>query len=273
MKFIKSILLLAFLITTLGFAQDSFNHEAFNSLLQLYVDEQGLVNYRAIKQERLLNNYLEQLEMLNPQDFETWSDAEKMAFWINAYNAITIEGIVRNYPIKYGGMISRVRFPQNSIRQISGFWDTVFIKVMGKEISLNQIEHEILRKEFRDPRIHAVLVCAALGCPQLENKTFDPHNLDERLDQANVNFINNPDKVKLDTDKKKLYLSSILDWYHEDFEASQQVEESLNKYDSKYRGVIGFVLKYLPEDKKEFINKNFPKLQFLDYDWTLNEQP
>ena len=144
---------------------------------------------------------------------------------------------------------------------------------MGKEISLNQIEHEILRKEFRGPRIHAVLVCAALGCPQLENKAFDPHNLDERLDQANVNFINNPDKVKLDTDKNKLYLSNILDWYHEDFEASQQVEESLNKYDSKYRGVIGFVLKYLPEDKKEFIKKNFPKLQFLDYDWTLNEQP
>jgi hypothetical protein len=220
-----------------------------------------------------MDTYLEQLETLDPRQFETWNEAEKIAFWINAYNAITIEGIVRNYPIKYGGMISRIRFPQNSIRQISGFWDTAFIKVMGKEITLNQIEHEILRKEFKDPRIHAVLVCAAKGCPLLENTAFLAYNLDERLNQANLNFINNPDKVKLDIDTNRLYLSSILDWYHEDFEVSKQKDESLEKYKSKYRGVVEFVLKYLPEEKREYIETNFPKLQFLDYDWTLNEQP
>jgi len=272
LKIFQNIFLFSFFITSSVFAQNSFDHQAFDSLLQLYVNEKGLVNYQAIKQERLLTIYLKQLESLNPQEFESWDRAKKMAFWINAYNAITIEGIARNYPIKYGNLMARVRFPQNSIRQIGNFWDTVFIKVMGKEITLNQIEHEILRKEFADARIHAVLVCAALGCPLLENKAFFPHNLDERLDQANVNFINNPDKVKLDTEKNVLYLSSILDWYHDDFEVSQQNEEILHRYDSKYRGVIDFILTYLPQEKREYIEKNSPKLQFLDYDWTLNEQ-
>jgi hypothetical protein len=144
---------------------------------------------------------------------------------------------------------------------------------MGKNITLNQIEHEILRKEFDDPRIHAVLVCAALGCPQLENKAFVPQNLEWRLDQSNVNFINNPDKVKLDTSNNILYLSSIFDWYHEDFKQSEVSEDSLKKYDKKYRGILEFVLKYLPADKAAYIKKKSPEIQFYDYDWTLNEQP
>ncbi|UCF64354.1 MAG: DUF547 domain-containing protein [bacterium] len=168
--------LLSFLSGTLP-AQYSFNHQPFDSLLQTYVNEQGLVEYKAIKEQHdLLGKYLDLLEKVDPLKFENWSKAEKLAFWINAYNAITIEGIIRHYPIDYGNLVSRVRFPKNSIRQIGGFWDHVFIKVMGRDITLNQIEHEILREKFKEPRIHAVLVCAAIGCPLLENRAFFPEN-------------------------------------------------------------------------------------------------
>jgi hypothetical protein len=220
----------------------------------------------------LLNQYLKQVEQLDPAVFEDWQPPQKMAFWINAYNAITIAGIVENYPVEYGNLIARARFPKNSIRQIGGFWDKVFVKVMGQDITLNQIEHEILRKKYNDPRIHAVLVCAAIGCPLLEDRAFFPQNLDARLDKANQDFINNPEKVTLDTLNNILYLSSIFDWYKEDYPVSQEGNQSLKNFDEDLRGVVEFILRYINDSKAEFIRQNSPKLKFLDYDWTLNEQ-
>lgn len=195
-----------------------------------------------------------------------------MAFWINAYNAITIEGIIRHYPIDYGNLVSRVRFPKNSIRQIGGFWDHVFIKVMGRDITLNQIEHEILREKFKEPRIHAVLVCAAIGCPLLENRAFFPEKLESRLDQANKNYINNPDKIRLDRDKNILYLSSIFDWYQDDYPVSPDGEKKLVNYSPTSRGVVEFILKYINQDQQNYILENSPQIKYLHYDWTLNEQ-
>ena len=200
------------------------------------------------------------------------NNEKKMAFWINAYNAITIAGILENYPIEYGNLISRARFPKNSIRQIGGFWDKVFIQVMNQDITLNEIEHEILRKKFPDPRIHAVLVCAAIGCPLLENRAFYPETLDTRLDEANRNFIHNPDKVKLDRKKNVLYLSSIMDWYKQDYPVNSKDDELFQHYSRDIRGVLEFVLKFISDEKKEFILANYPEIKFLDYDWTLNEQ-
>lgn len=108
--------------------------------------------------------------------------------------------------------MAKRRFPQSSIRQISKFWDTPFVRIMGKEITLNEIEHEILRKKFADPRIHFALVCASIGCPVLEDHAFLPDNLDVQLDDAAKDFITNSNKVRLDKSRKKLFLSAIFDW-------------------------------------------------------------
>jgi hypothetical protein len=240
-----------------------FNHQMYDSLLKQYVDQLGLVNYGGIKENTsLLDSYLINIKNVDPQAFKNWSKNEKMAFWINAYNAITINGIVRNYPITYGGIMARVRFPKNSIRQINDFWDTVFIKVMGENITLNDIEHEILRKEFKDPRIHAVLVCAALGCPILENSAFNALHLDEQLDQANIKFVNNPDKVRLDKQQNKLYLSSIFKWYKVDFLSFGEGNELFKSYDENIRGVVEFVVKYLTDQKADYVKKISQKLYF-----------
>lgn len=250
----------------------NFDHSPYDSLLQKYV-EKGMVNYKAIhKDQALLFTYLRQLEQIDPEEFGTWPGDEQKTFWINAYNAITIEGILRNYPIQPGGFFARMRFPRNSIRQIGGFWDTIFIKVMGKEISLDHIEHDILRKEFQDPRIHFVLVCASIGCPVLKNRAFTHEHIDEELEQATYDFINNPDKVRLDKERNELYLSSIFDWYREDFPASDEARETFQNYSNKKRGIVAFVTVYLPEDDRAYIISNRPKIKFLDYDWSLNEQ-
>ncbi len=249
-----------------------FDHSNFDLLLQKLVKD-GLVSYSALNEDKkALTEYLIQFENVDRDSYKNWSHDEKMAFWINAYNAITIEGISNNYPIQWGGFLARHRFPQNSIRQIKKFWDTVFINIMGRDITLNQIEHEILRKEFNDPRIHFVIVCASIGCPVLESRAFFAEDLDNRLEEAARNFVNNPHKVRLDEEKKILYLSAIFDWYEEDFTRSETADKRLEKYDKSVRGVVEFVSKYIGVAEKNFILQNKLKIKYLKYDWSLNER-
>ena len=230
----------------------------------------GVVDYEGMeKQRETLNKYLQSIEQVNPNEFNNWTQAEQMAFWINAYNAITLEAILRNYPIQYGSLISRARFPKNSIRQINKVWDTVYIKVMGKELTLNRIEHEILRKKFCDPRIHFAIVCASIGCPKLESRAFSADSLEQRLDKAAKNFITDAKHVRLNKKENILYLSSIFQWYIQDFATS---ENTFKNYSKKERGILYFIVKRLLEKDRVFILKNQPKIKYLKYDWTLNEQ-
>lgn len=272
----RSFIIFGFIASLVAFSSNlfaqNFDHSIFDELLKTHV-KNGRVAYQVIKADpSKLTDYLKQLEQVDPDQFDQWSKNEQMAFWINAYNAITIEGILRNYPIKWGSLIARARFPKNSIRQIGGFWDKVFIKVMGKDVTLNDIEHKILRKEFGDPRIHFVIVCASVGCPILESQAFFASNLEQRLDQATRNFINDPDKVRLDRQQNILYLSSIFDWYKEDFSTSAAGMKTFAKYSKAEIGVIEFVVKYLSEAEQNYIVQQQPKLKYLDYDWSLNEQ-
>jgi hypothetical protein len=275
-KLMKSMFLTALgLLTAISVNNalaQSFDHSPCDSLLQKFVVD-GMVNYRGLQQNReLLAECLENLEKIDSKDFQSWPQDQQKAFWIDAYNIITIEGIVRNYPIKGGGLFSRMRFPNNSIRQISNFWDTVFIKVMGQDITLDDIEHEILRKEFKDPRIHFVLVCAAMGCPLLESKAFFRDDVHRRLERAANNFINSPEKVKLDQEDNVLYLSSIFAWYKGDFPASDKAQGQFDKYGKKDRGVVAFVTERLPMADAKYIIDRQPKIKYLDYDWSLNER-
>jgi len=266
------ILFLSVFIMAATLYAGSFDYSKYDQILQNNVNN-GLVNYKNLKSDRKqLTEFLNATGTVDEKDFLSWSKDERKAFWINVYNAVTIEGILRNYPIQWGRFMAKRRFPQSSIRQISKFWDTPFVKVMGKDITLNQIEHEILRKKFADPRIHFVLVCASIGCPVLDNHAFLPDNLDARLDDAAKAFILNPAKVRLDKAEKKLYLSSIFDWYKKDFKASRKAQSELTKYGDKDRGVIRFIVRYLPESDRAFILQNQPKIKYLSYDWTLNEQ-
>jgi hypothetical protein len=269
---IAPIFLAALMSFSVNLAAQNFDQAIFDELLQSYVTN-GLVDYQGLKKAHSrLADYLNRIEQVDANKFQQWPEAEQMAFWINAYNAITIEGILRNYPIQWGSIISRSRFPQNSIRQIGGFWDQVFVKVMGKNLSLNDIEHKILRKEFDEPRIHFAIVCASIGCPILQSRAFFADDLEQRLDQATRNLITNPDKVRLDQKQNVLYLSAIFDWYKEDFSVSADGMQKFIKYGKAEQGVVEFVTKFLAESDQKYIVQHQPKIKYLDYDWSLNEQ-
>ena len=212
-------------------------HEVFDVLLKQYVNDKGQVDYAGLKSRRTaLDKYLQQLENNAPDS--SWPDDEVMAYWINAYNAYTLKLIVDNYPTK-------------SIKELKGGkpWDAKWINIGGKSYSLNNIEHDILRKRFDDARIHAVVNCAAASCPPLWNRAFTADNLESALETRTRNWINNPAYNKISASSAQL--SKLFDWYGEDFGDKVKF---LNQY---YKG--GRVM-------------NSASIGYLDYDWALNEQ-
>lgn len=230
-----SLLLSALLLTNiLGFSNPP-SHEAWDALLKKHVSATGKVNYKGFKADKSkLEDYLKTLSSNAPE--ESWSKAEEMAFWINAYNAFTIKLIVDNYPL-------------SSINKLHGGkpWDQKWIKIGGKTYSLNNIENDILRPKFKDARIHFAVNCAAKSCPPLLNAAWTASNLNSNLDAQAKKFINNSAFNKLS--EKKVEVSKIFDWYKEDF---GDLPAFLNKYASTKVGAKA-------------------KVVFLEYDWSLNE--
>lgn len=248
MKFLIFVLLMSLnLIVGNAFAEFDHSHNKWDKILRQYTTKnrnQVYFKYNLLKKnEGELNSYLGELESLSKENFSTFDQKQKLAFWINAYNAYTIKIILKNYPVKSIRDISSGWFS-------SGPWKKDFIKLFGKKMSLDNIEHDTIRKEFQEPRIHFAVNCASIGCPSLLQEAFEASALNGQLDKAALNFLQNKSKnfVKGNT----LYLSNIFKWYGGDF----------NKRYGKYENYIIKTLN-LPQTKY--------KVKFNKYDWSLNE--
>lgn len=210
-------------------------HTAFNTLLQKHVSTKGNVNYNGFRQDRsALKAYITYLGANMPKD--SWSKNDKLAYWINAYNALTIDLILRHWPVK-------------SIKDISKPWDQRFWKLGNKWYNLNEIEHDILRK-MDDPRIHFAIVCASFSCPKLQNKTFKASSMDQQLTAATKEFLS--DKSRNTITAHTLELSKIFQWFSKDFKQNGNLIDFLNIYSN---------VKIAANAKK----------RFKDYNWSLNE--
>lgn len=250
-----------------------FSYGDYAELLSTYVDNRGRVPYYLIKNRpEKLAAFVRQLDWVDPKVYETWNEKEKIAFWINAYNAATLKAIIDHYPISTS-LFGSVLFPKNSIRQIAGVWDKLQFPVMGKPVTLNEIEHEILRAKFSEPRIHVALVCASMGCPPLRNEPFTGDRLDEQLNDQAHRFLADPQKFQIDRSQGQVLLSPIFDWYGEDFVKSYGTEERFLDHSRTERAVLNFVSRSLDEAGREYLTKAKYQIQYLGYDWSLNEQP
>ncbi|GAA4401718.1 DUF547 domain-containing protein [Nibrella viscosa] len=223
------------------------NHFAFDQLLQKHVNERGLVDYMGLKAaEKPFNDYLNLLSQNPPSD--QWSQSEQMAYWINAYNAFTVKLILDHYPVESIKDIG----PPIQIPFVYTPWTKKFFTIGGTKMSLDNIEHGILRKQFNDPRIHFALVCAAMSCPRLRNEAYTSDKLNQQLDDQGHHFLNNPAKNKISADQAAL--SKYFDWYKGDWqENGQSVVTWVNRYSAVK------------------ITNNTP-ISYLDYNWSLNEQ-
>ena len=229
------------------------DHSRWEGLLKTYVktDSAGLnrVNYAAFRQmgRKSLKTYLADLQAV---DVPKLNKNEQFAFWANLYNAQTIETILAHYPVK-------------SIRDIdispglfaNGPWKKKALSVNSESLSLDDIEHKILRAQFKDPRVHYAVNCASIGCPNLSTEAFTGARLEEQLDNSARAYINNPRGVKLNG--KRVIASKIYKWFDEDFGNSES-------------GVLKHVRKYA-DAKLARALKGVTDIYDYDYDWSLND--
>ena len=255
-KFVFPFLaLIIFLFMAKGFGQSAIDHSDYNQLLKTYVDHQGGVNYLDLKKDGLktLDQYLKKLNKVN---LISLSKNEKKALYINAYNAFTLKLIAKHYPVT-----SIKKIPDISGLFGTGQWNSKDWKIGNQIISLNEIEHKILRP-LGDPRIHFALVCASLSCPNLSQDAYEANDLNRQLDQQAQLFNQSKKGVQQEivNGKPVLKVSSIYKWFKEDF---LKVSSDLPSY----------IEKYTSSSVKSFINKNRKnlKIEYLDYNWGLND--
>ncbi len=247
-------------------------YEDYGAVLTTYVNQQGMVNYRGLKANpQRLNSFLTTLADLPQETYQKWDDQEKIAWWINAYNVLTLKAIIDHYPIR-ASFFKGFVYPRNSIRQIPGVWDTLRFPVMGEKMTLDEIEHSVLRQKFNEPRIHLALVCAAMGCPPLRTEPYEGAKLDRQLnDQARI-FLADPKKFRLDRGQGKVYLSSIFKWFGGDFVKNYGTDKAFTGFSQEERAVLNFVSRYLASSDRDYLLKGSYTITYLDYDWSLNEQ-
>ncbi|MBI2924347.1 MAG: DUF547 domain-containing protein [Verrucomicrobia bacterium] len=224
-------------------------HAAFDGLLKKHVRD-GWVDYAALKADlKPLNAYLDSLAAVSEKDFNRWPEKERFAFLINLYNATTLKLIVDHYPVK-------------SIKDIGGFlsgpWKQEVVRLFGRATTLSAVEHNIIRAQFHEPRVHFALVCAAKGCPALRAEAYLGTRLDEQLDDQGRVFLAQAQKNRVDAGARVIFLSPIFKWFAEDFEA-------------KSGSVLAFVKPYLPENARRAVEQDGFKIKYTDYDWSLND--
>ena len=235
-------------------SMDQIDHSPWNQLLQKHVNEQGEVNYQAwhasATDRQTLDGYL---NLLSTASTTTQAAPEsQFAFWINAYNAVTIRGILQEYPT------ASIR---NHTAKLVGYniWKDLLLIVGDTKISLNDMEHEVLRK-MGDPRIHFAIVCASHSCPRLLNQAYVAQNLEDQLVLNTKAFFANPENFQYDANQRQFRLSSILDWFASDFGNDQATQ-------------LKTIAPYLPSPAAyDAATRNSVRVSHLEYDWSLNEQ-
>lgn len=233
------------------------NHTQYDVLLHDIVipnGHQSAVDYTTLKSNPdPLEDYIKTIAAVSDAEYQAWPPQKQQTFLINAYNALTLKLIVSHYP------------EISSIRDLGGLilstpWKKKFFILFGQQRHLDYIEHDLLRKEFNDPRIHFALVCASKSCPPLQPTAYIAPQLDTQLDKATRIFLTDPERNRYNTKNNRLELSSLFKWYRGDFvDAAGSVE--------------AFVAPYITEDPeiRNILINRATSIHYLDYDWSLND--
>jgi hypothetical protein len=233
----------------------AFEHKPWDELLKKHVvvldgGKASQLRYRGMAQDRAaLKDYLFQLSAVTEGEFNGWSTSEQMAFLINGYNAFTVEKILTRYP-DIGSIWDFGKIFGNP------FKDQFFV-LLGNKRSLDWIEHQALRKNFAEPRIHYAVNCASIGCPMLREEAYVAARLEAQLEEQARRFLSDRSRNRLRDGR--LEISRIFDWFKEDFEPRQ-------KYFARHADLLGDDAK-----QREAIGAGKFELRFLDYDWSLND--
>lgn len=238
------------------------SYAGYDALLNEYVTHDR-VAYKSLKSDLVaLDRYLDSVADVPEAQFNAWTEPQRLAFLINLYNATTLKLIVDHYPVK-------------SIKDIGSFfrgpWDQPVVKLFGNAMTLNYLEHKILRKQYGEPRIHMALVCAAKGCPPLRSEAYVADELDEQLNDQARKYLSTPTGLRIDRKMGVVYFSSIFKWYGKDFIAKYSPATGFQGLDNTERAVANFCSRYLSASDSDFLKRGGYSVRYLGYDWSLNE--
>jgi hypothetical protein len=249
-------------------------YEDYDSVLKQFVSEDAFVDYESLKKNRgALNRFAGQLAKVSEKEIEKWSEEAQIAFWINSYNALTLAAIVDHYPIE-ASLFRSLLYPSNSIRQIDGVWDELLFVVAGRTLTLDDIEHQILRQAFDEPRIHMALVCAARSCPPLRREPYTSSQLDLQLSDQSKKFLTDSGKFRIERSGEEtvVHLSSIFDWFGDDFAPIYLPESGFSGHPEAARAVLNFISTHLSERERLLLKNGKYRVRYYKYDWSLNEK-
>lgn len=241
------------------------DHAHFTRVLDRVV-RMPLVDYQALQDDReALDSYIEALGATPEFLLDQSSREEQLAFWINAYNACMLQLVIDHYPIEaggvglFGGVRNRVAgYPDNSVWQIRDVFTRNHCFVAGAYRSQDEIEHEIIRPRFDEPRIHFAVNCAAASCPVLWPMAYKADVLDEQLDRAVRHLMAGDEHFRIEPgEPSTLRLNRVMDWYSGDFGGAE--------------GLKAFFAAYLPREQADIVLRPDTRVEFFSYDWTLND--
>ena len=237
---------------------DAMDHSDYAEVLRRFVNDRGGVDYAGLQADRDgLDRYVAALGAVPRSRFDAWPEPEQIAFLINAYNAFTLVSIVDRYPVK-------------SIRDIPGVWRLRRFDLAGRRLTLDAIEHQILRRDYNEPRIHMAVNCASIGCPVLRQEPFTGERLDEQLEDQVRRMVRDPNQFRIDRPGGSVHISSVFDWFGEDFIPSFAPERPPGKLSDKQAAAVAFLAQYLPDEDRRHLKSGDYTLRYLDWDWGLN---
>lgn len=248
-------------------------HEKSAPILSEFVNSEGMVRYKKLRRQRLtLKNLLEQFEKLDRNEYDSWPEQDKIAFWINAYNVHLLNIIVENYPIEASRILSVIWGPY-SIRHIEGIWRDYKFLIMDEEFTLSEIENRFFGKKFDEPRAFLALCRASFSGPPLRNKPYCGADLESQLNQQAKRFLSSPKAFRIDKEKHKVHICPLLksSWFGNAFVSKYATDRKFKDKAPAVRAVLNFITNYVSSSDVSFLETENYTVEYINYNWTLND--
>ncbi len=247
--------------------------QGYGEILKACAREDGRVDYGALRRRRLdLKPLLMKLGDLDPNVYQRWPRDEKLAFWINAYNAKMLDIIARNYPIQSSWWL-RLTWPPDDIRHIRGIWTDFKLLVMDEEFTLSDVERRLFQKTFADPRVYLALTYASRSSPSLRRQPYHGPDLDRQLDEQVRQFLTSPQGLQIDRRGMVVRLSALFKptWRGAEFVNRYGTDKKFKTCDPETRAVLNFITGYLPREDVYFLEVENYTVEYMNFDWRLND--
>ncbi len=262
-----------------GISKLSFRDKC-SSILSTYVSSAGTVDYKNLKRKKTeLSQLLSEFRGLDPNEYNSWSKEDKIAFWINVYNIQMLKIITDNYPIE-SARVNRLWWPLNSIRHIppsevvgTAKWDSYKFIVMNEEFTLSEVENRFFIKEFDEPRAFLAVSYASVSGPPLWNEPYYGPKLYRQLDDQVKRFLASRNALVIDRDGQAVYLSAIFDptWHGNSFISKYGTDKKFKEQSPVIRAVLNFITAYVDQQDVNFLEVGNYTVGYINYDWRLNE--